>query len=61
MKAKEKAKELVGIFGKELALKCVDEIVKDRKHLEEEYDEDFFGSYGVEEYWQEVKQEINNL
>lgn len=45
--AKKKAQELVAIFGKELAVKCVYEIL----------DKDGYNN----EYWLEVKQEILNL
>ena len=47
--------------AKECALICVDEIEKYRKVLEDEYDEYFYYAYNQEEYWQEVKQEINKL
>ena len=29
--------------------------------IEDEYDDDFYHAYGVEEYWQEVRQEISLL
>ena len=46
---------------KKLALVCVDEIELYRKQIEDEYDEDLYHAYGVEEYWQEVRQEISLL
>ena len=32
-----------------------------RKQIEDEYDEDLYHAYGVEEYWQEVRQELSLL
>ena len=73
MTAKEKAEELVERFletqsnteelydAKQCALICVDEIELYRKQIEDEYDEDLYHAYGVEEYWQEVKKEIEKL
>ena len=55
--AETKTKEL----ARESALICVDEIELYRKQIEGEYDEDLYHAYGVEEYWQEVKQEISLL
>lgn len=74
MTAKEKAKELMQKAYdldqhnkttqsrcKQIALLCVDEIELYRKQIEDEYDDDFYHAYGVEEYWQEVRQEISLL
>ena len=72
MTQKEKAIELVQKFNydnkhflmydvRKCALICVDEIELYRKQIEDEYDEDLYHAYGVEEYWQEVKQEIEKL
>ena len=74
MTAKEKAKELMQKAYdldqhnkttqsrcKQIALLCVDEIELYRKQIEDEYDEDLYHAYGVEEYWQEVRQEISLL
>ena len=47
--------------AKQCALVCVDEIELYREQIEDEYNEDLYHAYGVEEYWQEVKQEINKL
>ena len=47
--------------AKQCALLCVDEIELYRKQIEDEYDEDLYHAYGVEEYWQEVRQEISLL
>ena len=47
--------------AKQRALICVDEIELYRKQIEDEYDEDLYHAYGVEEYWQEVKEEIKKL
>jgi len=46
---------------KKLALVCVDEIELYRKQIQDEYDEDLYHAYGVEEYWQEVRKEISLL
>ena len=74
MTPKEKAKELMQKAYdldqhnkttqsrcKQIALLCVDEIELYRKQIEDEYDEDLYHAYGVEEYWQEVRQEIRLL
>ena len=74
MTPKEKAKELMQKAYdldqhnkttqsrcKQIALLCVDEIELYRKQIEDEYDDDFYHAYGVEEYWQEVRQEISLL
>jgi hypothetical protein len=74
MTPKEKAKELMQKAYdldqhnkttqsrcKQIALLCVDEIELYRKQIEDEYDEDLYHAYGVEEYWQEVRQEISLL
>ena len=74
MTAKEKAKELMQKAYdldqhnkttqsrcKQIALLCLDEIELYRKQIEDEYDEDLYHAYGVEEYWQEVRQEISLL
>lgn len=75
MMPKEKAKELVNksmplardqdgdnkALAKKIALLCVNEIELYRRQIEEEYDEDLYHAYGVEEYWQEVKREITLL
>ncbi len=50
MTHQEKAKELIEIFGEELALICVDEIIN-FSHC----------TYTMSEYYKKVKQEINNL
>jgi len=47
--------------SKECALIIVDEIELYRSQLEKEYDEDFYHAYGIEDYWQEVKKEIEKL
>ena len=54
--AKEKAAELIQIFGKELALIAVDEILNAITFniYEEEYDK-------VNDFWEEVKNEIEKL
>ena len=72
MTPKEKAKELVEIFrlkvldydgngingfkAKQCALIAVDEIAKCTKYEKQKFDNDRFS----EDYWQEVKQEIEN-
>ena len=74
MTPKEKAKELMQKAYdldqhnkttqsrcKQIALLCVEEIELYRKQIEDEYDEDLYHAYGVEEYWQEVRQEISLL
>ena len=74
MTPKEKAKELMQKAYdldqhnkttqsrcKQIVLLCVDEIELYRKQIEDEYDEDLYHAYGVEEYWQEVRQEIRLL
>tara|TARA_R110000764_G_scaffold259_1_gene1151 strand:+ start:86 stop:310 length:225 start_codon:yes stop_codon:yes gene_type:complete len=74
MTPKEKAKELMQKAYdldqhnkttqsrcKQIALLCLDEIELYRKQIEDEYDEDLYHAYGVEEYWQEVRQEISLL
>jgi len=77
MTPREKAKELVDKFlnempkymqgklgretAKESALICVKEIELYRRQIEREYDEDLYHAYGIEEYWQEVRQEISLL
>jgi len=75
MTPKEKAKDLVKksiplahdweadnkVVALKIALLCVDEIELYRKQIEDEYDEDLYHAYGVEEYWQEVRQEISLL
>ena len=74
MTPKEKAKELMQKAYdldqhnkttqsrcKQIALLCVDEIELYRKQIEDEYDEDLYHAYGVEEYWQEVRKEISLL
>tara|TARA_R110000824_G_scaffold396862_1_gene598937 strand:- start:47 stop:271 length:225 start_codon:yes stop_codon:yes gene_type:complete len=74
MTPKEKAKELMQKAYdldqhnkttqsrcKQIAFLCVDEIELYRKQIEDEYDDDFYHAYGVEEYWQEVRQEISLL
>lgn len=55
MEAKKKAEELVAIFGKELAVKCVDEILNINKEIWDNLADSYF------KYWLEVKQEILNL
>ena len=58
---KEKANELISIFGKELAPKVVDEILKSNPCSE---DSDRGGNFmWVDDtyYWEQVKHEINNL
>lgn len=77
MTAKDKAKDLVDKFfnempkylqgklgretAKESALICVKEIELYRRQIEREYDEDLYHAYGVEEYWREVRKEINKI
>lgn len=53
---KEKAKELVEIFGKELAIKCVDEIIDSYNLANVEYEDGQFNKY-----WQDIKSEIEKL
>ena len=48
-------------LAKLMALACVNEIELYRKQIEAEFDEDLYHAYGVEEYWNEVKQEIKQL
>lgn len=63
MTPKEKAKELVAKFGKELAPKVVDEIINSSPSLPILGDGGFF-SEDIELskiYWQDVKQEITNI
>ncbi len=52
MSKREKAKELVKIFGKELAIKVVEEI----QEIKSVYHDDV-----LYDYWEDVKQEIKNL
>lgn len=47
--------------AKQCALICVDEILTNNKQLDTEYDGDFHSVYGVENYWNEVKEEIKLL
>jgi hypothetical protein len=71
MTPKEKAAELIQIFGKELALKAVDEIINSSPRYPSNVDWDECGAthqYYYEEqreealkYWQEVKEEIEKL
>ena len=55
LSAKEKAKELIQIFGKELALIAVDEIINSIVIIDLTTAENQFI------YWDEVKQEIEKL
>jgi hypothetical protein len=63
MTPKEKAKELVDKYmcyaqnAKECALIAVDEIAKCTKYENQKFDNDRFS----EDYWKEVKQEIEKL
>ena len=54
---KLKAIELVKIFGKELAIKAVDEIITEIKSIEKIFKKDTLLIY----YWTEVKSEIEKL
>ena len=64
MKARDKAKELVGKYinllngSFDIAIQCaliaVDEIIKS-------WDEDLYVNCGASEYWQKVKKEIKKL
>lgn len=63
MDYKEKAKELIDIFGKELAVKCVDEILNTRPYeLKKIFSEIMCINILIDkdEYWEEVKNEILN-
>jgi|GEM_PF-1343875 hypothetical protein len=40
---------------------AVDEIEFYRKQIEDEYDEDLYHAYGQEEYWNQVKKELESL
>jgi hypothetical protein len=53
---KEKAAELIQIFGKELAPKVVDQIQKCVMYRHQKFTNDRFS----EKYWDEVKTEIEN-
>jgi hypothetical protein len=55
MKTAERAKDLVNKFGKELALKVVYEIQKCVLYTTKKFENDRFS----EDYWEEVKQELN--
>jgi hypothetical protein len=64
MTPKEKAKELVELFGVELALKAVDEILNLNHPLVIVYSEiskNVMTDYTQEYFWQQVKQEIQAL
>jgi hypothetical protein len=77
MTPKEKAKELISKFTfltypesnakfynpKQCALIAVDELIKEARFSSEYIEEVFFttGYYDKQDYWQEVKQEIENL
>ena len=70
-KAKElcaRASEILGYYKydiseevKDVALLCVKEIELYRRQIERQYDQDLYGAYYVEEYWKEVRKEINKL
>ena len=53
--AVERAKDLVNKFGKEVAIKVVDEIQKCVLYTTQRFENDRFS----ENYWEEVKQELN--
>ena len=58
MTQKEKAQELINNFGKEIALKVVDEILEAKpsyKYWRTDYDE----TPSAIIYWQQVKHELN--
>ena len=55
MTAVERAKDLVNKFGKELAIKVVYEIQKCVLYTSKKFENDRFS----EDYWEEVKQELN--
>ncbi len=74
MTPKEKAEELTlkyhnlwingnSIMAKQCALIAVDEIIKEARFSSKYIEEVFFttGYYDKQDYWQEVKQEIENL
>ncbi len=46
--------------AKQCALICVDEIEGYRKQIEYEYKEDLYHAYNQEEFWQQVKEYIQN-
>ena len=56
--AKDKAKYLIRIFGKEYAIKCIDEIIKELNEIDELVSDEVNFPY---KYWQNVKIEINLL
>jgi cell division protein ZapA (FtsZ GTPase activity inhibitor) len=55
---KDKAKYLIRIFGKEYAIKCVDEIIEELNEIEELVIDEVNLPF---KYWQNVKLEINLL
>ena len=55
---KDKAKYLIRIFGKEYAIKCIDEIIEELNEIEELIVDEVNLPF---KYWQNVKLEINLL
>lgn len=55
MTAVERATDLINKFGKELAIKVVYEIQKCVLYTSKKFENDRFS----EDYWEEVKQELN--
>jgi len=55
MKAVERATDLINKFGKELAIKVVYEIQKCVLYTSKKFENDRFS----EDYWEEVKQQLN--
>ena len=55
MTAVERATDLINKFGKELAIKVVYEIQKCVRYTTPKFENDRFS----EDYWEEVKQELN--
>ena len=55
---KDKAKYLVRIFGKEYAIKCIDEIIEELNEIDEMVSDEVNLPF---KYWQNVKIEISLL
>jgi len=55
---KDKAKYLIRIFGKEYAIKCIDEIIKELIELDDLLSDEVNLPF---KYWQNVINEINLL
>jgi len=60
MEAKEKAKELINIFGKEVALKVVDELLKRDKNWIEKLFKEYPQDWSLSDYDKSIEM-FNNL